>query len=213
MKQKKSKLSQLILFASIALLFSCGSKKQASHYSVQDEISEKLAEYKAGGWQMQGSSRTLRGVLSSVIERLNENPDLVEVTGTANNFAVISNGKEAAAANASNRYAATATRLVKGTIDSDAQLSQTLGTERDNLYAAYSSTVERLIRGDLKEAYTLVRNRQNGKMDCEIHYMIDEVKAQTSREAAIKKALDNVDIDQKYADKIREHVNKRPDIE
>ncbi len=213
MKQKKSKLSQLILFASIALLFSCGSKKQASHYSVQDEISEKLAEYKAGGWQMQGSSRTLRGVLSSVIERLNENPDLVEVTGTANNFAVISNGKEAAAANASNRYAATATRLVKGTIDSDAQLSQTLGTERDNLYAAYSSTVERLIRGDLKEAYTLVRNRQNGKMDCEIHYLIDEVKAQTSREAAIKKALDNVDIDQKYADKIREHVNKRPDIE
>ena len=208
MKQKKSKLSQLILFASIALLFSCGSKKQASHYSVQDEISEKLAEYKAGGWQMQGSSRTLRGVLSSVIERLNENPDLVEVTGTANNFAVISNGKEAAAANASNRYAATATRLVKGTIDSDAQLSQTLGTERDNLYAAYSSTVERLIRGDLKEAYTLVRNRQNGKMDCEIHYLIDEVKAQTSREAAIKKALDNVDIDQKYADKIREHVNK-----
>ena len=189
MKQKKSKLSQLILFASIALLFSCGSKKQASHYSVQDEISEKLAEYKAGGWQMQGSSRTLRGVLSSVIERLNENPDLVEVTGTANNFAVISNGKEAAAANASNRYAATATRLVKGTIDSDAQLSQTLGT------------------------YTLVRNRQNGKMDCEIHYLIDEVKAQTSREAAIKKALDNVDIDQKYADKIREHVNKRPDIE
>lgn len=213
MKQKKSKLSQLILFASIALLFSCGSKKQASHYSVQDEISEKLAEYKAGGWQMQGSSRTLRGVLSSVIERLNENPDLVEVTGTANNFAVISNGKEAAAANASNRYAATATRLVKGTIDSDAQLSQTLGTERDDLYAAYSSTVERLIRGDLKEAYTLVRNRQNGKMDCEIHYLIDEVKAQTSREAAIKKALDNVDIDQKYADKIREHVNKRPDIE
>ena len=213
MKQKKSKLSQLILFASIALLFSCGSKKQASHYSVQDEISEKLAEYKAGGWQMQGSSRTLRGVLSSVIERLNENPDLVEVTGTANNFAVISNGKEAAAANASNRYAATATRLVKGTIDSDAQLSQTLGTERDNLYAAYTSTVERLIRGDLKEAYTLVRNRQNGKMDCEIHYLIDEVKAQTSREAAIKKALDNVDIDQKYADKIREHVNKRPDIE
>ena len=213
MKQIKSKLSQLILFASIALLFSCGSKKQASHYSVQDEISEKLAEYKAGGWQMQGSSRTLRGVLSSVIERLNENPDLVEVTGTANNFAVISNGKEAAAANASNRYAATATRLVKGTIDSDAQLSQTLGTERDNLYAAYSSTVERLIRGDLKEAYTLVRNRQNGKMDCEIHYLIDEVKAQTSREAAIKKALDNVDIDQKYADKIREHVNKRPDIE
>ena len=180
---------------------------------MQDEISEKLAEYKAGGWQMQGSSRTLRGVLSSVIERLNENPDLVEVTGTANNFAVISNGKEAAAANASNRYAATASRLVKGTIDSDAQLSQTLGTERDNLYAAYSSTVERLIRGDLKEAYTLVRNRQNGKMDCEIHYLIDEVKAQTSREAAIKKALDNVDIDQKYADKIREHVNKRPDIE
>lgn len=98
-------------------------------------------------------------------------------------------------------------------IDSDAQLSQALGTERDNLYAAYSSTVERLIRGDLKEVYTLVRNRQDGKLDCEIHYLIDEVKAQASREAAMKKALDNVDLDQKYADKIREHVNKRPDIE
>ena len=213
MKQKKFYSTQLLLLAAIALFFSCGSKKQASHYSVQDEISEKLAEYKTAGWQIQGSSRTLRGVLSSVIDRLNENPDLVEVTGTANNFAVVSIGKEAAAANASNRYAATATRLVKGAIDSDAQLSQALGTERDNLYAAYSSTVERLIRGDLKEAYTLVRNRQDGKVDCEIHYLIDEVKAQASREAAMKKALDNVDLDQKYADKIREHVNKRPDIE
>lgn len=114
MKQKKFYSTQLLLLAAIALFFSCGSKKQASHYSVQDEISEKLAEYKTAGWQIQGSSRTLRGVLSSVIDRLNENPDLVEVTGTANNFAVVSIGKEAAAANASNRYAATATRLVKG---------------------------------------------------------------------------------------------------
>ena len=90
MKQKKFYSTQLLLLAAIALFFSCGSKKQASHYSVQDEISEKLAEYKTAGWQIQGSSRTLRGVLSSVIDRLNENPDLVEVTGTANNFAVVS---------------------------------------------------------------------------------------------------------------------------
>ena len=96
MKQKKFYSTQLLLLAAIALFFSCGSKKQASHYSVQDEISEKLAEYKTAGWQIQGSSRTLRGVLSSVIDRLNENPDLVEVTGTANNFAVVSIGKEAA---------------------------------------------------------------------------------------------------------------------
>ena len=80
MKQKKFYSTQLLLLAAIALFFSCGSKKQASHYSVQDEISEKLAEYKTAGWQIQGSSRTLRGVLSSVIDRLNENPDLVEVT-------------------------------------------------------------------------------------------------------------------------------------
>ena len=92
MKQKKFYSTQLLLLAAIALFFSCGSKKQASHYSVQDEISEKLAEYKTAGWQIQGSSRTLRGVLSSVIDRLNENPDLVEVTGTANNFAVVSIG-------------------------------------------------------------------------------------------------------------------------
>lgn len=213
MKQKKSYLSKLLLLATITLFFSCGSKKQASHYSVQDEIGEKLAEYEAAGWKMHGSSRTLRGVLSSVIDRLNANPDLIEVTGTANNFDVISNGKETAAANASNRYAATATRLVKGAIDSDVQLSQALGTERDNLYAAYSSTVERLIRGDLKEAYALERDRQDGKKDCEIHYLIDETKAQTRREAAMKKALESIDLDQKYADKIREHVNKRPDIE
>lgn len=37
MKQKKFYSTQLLLLAAIALFFSCGSKKQASHYSVQDE--------------------------------------------------------------------------------------------------------------------------------------------------------------------------------
>ena len=213
MKLQNLFFSKLFLLISITLFFSCGSKKQTAQYSVQDEINEKISEYKNAGWQIHGSSRTLRGVLNSVINRLNENPDLIEITGTANNFIVVSNGKEAAASNASNRYAATATRLIEGSIENDVQLSQSLGTERDNLYAAYSSKVERLIRGELKEAYALIRSRQDGKMDCEIHYLIDEVKAQTIRETAMKNALEDVKLDQKYADKIREHIKKRPEIE
>lgn len=212
MRQKRNFLIRFLFVGSLTLLLSCGSKKEAT-YSVQDEISEKLAEYKSGGWQMQGSSRTLRGVLSSVIDRLNQNPDLTEVTGTANNFTVISSGKEAASTNASNRYAAAATRLVKGAIENDAQLSQALGVERDNLYAAYSTSIERLIRGDLKEAYTLIRTRQDGKLDCEIHYLIDESQAQNRREAAMRETLKEVDLDQEYANKIYDHINKRPSVE
>ena len=212
MRQKRNILIKSLFLGSFALLLSCGSKKEVTYNEV-DEVSEKLAEFKSAGWQIQGSSRTLRGVLTSVIDRLNQNPDLIEVTGTANNFTVISIGKGAASTYASNRYAAAATRLVKGAIENDAQLSQSLGTERDNLYAAYSTAIERLIRGDLKEAYTLIRTRQDGKLDCEIHYLIDESQAQNRREAAMRETLNKVDLDKEYANKIYDHVNKRPSVE
>lgn len=208
-------LMKLSLLGFVALVcFSCGSKKQtAPVYSPQNEMEEKLAEYKTAGWQIQGSSRTMRGLLTMVIDKMNENPELIEITGTANNFTVVSNGKEAAASNASNRYAASATRLVKGRIENDSKLVQALGEERDKLYAAYSSSVERLIRGELKEAYTLMRTRPDGKFDCEIHYLIDEAKAKAARDAAIAEAQKEIAADQKFGNDIKSYVEQKPEIE
>lgn len=198
----------------LLLCTSCGSKKNAvARYSPQDEIEEKLAEYKSNGWQIQGTSRTMRAMITMMIDKLSENPNLVEITGTANNFSVMSNGKEAASANASNRYAASATRLVQGSIESDSKLVQALGEERDKLYAAYSSSVEKLIRGELKEAYTLIRTRPDGKFDCEIHYLMDEATARSAREEALKAAEKEIESDQEFGNKIKDYVTQKPEIQ
>lgn len=203
-----------VSFLAILLLISCGgNKKTAANKGIQGEIEEKLAEYKSNGWQVQGTSRTMRALVSTAIGKLDEDPELIEITGTANNFAVISNGKEAAASNASNRYAASATRLVQGRIANDSKLVQALGEERDKLYAAYSSSVERLIRGELKEAYTLIRTRPDGKFDCEIHYLIDETKAKATREEAIREAQKEVLSDQTFGNQIHDYVKIKPEIQ
>lgn len=68
MRQKRNILIKSLFLGSFALLLSCGSKKEVTYNEV-DEVSEKLAEFKSAGWQIQGSSRTLRGVLTSVIDR------------------------------------------------------------------------------------------------------------------------------------------------
>lgn len=212
MKLLLSKKMTVSLFI-ILLLTSCGSNKNAtSNKGIQGEIEEKLAEYKSNGWQVQGTSRTMRALVSMAIGKLDEDPELIEITGTANNFAVISNGKEAAASNASNRYAASATRLVQGRIANDSKLVQALGEERDKLYAAYSSSVERLIRGELKEAYTLIRTRPDGKFDCEIHYLVDEAKAKATREEAMREAQKEIRSDQEFGNQIHDYVKLKPEI-
>lgn len=196
----------------LVLCISCGSSKKGGKvYGVQDEIEEKISQNKTQGWQIQGTSRTMRGVLTSVIENLRDDPKLVEVTGTANNFSVISTGKQAAAADASNQYARAAAQHVEGRISNDASLVQALGEERDKFYAAYSTHVARLIRGELKEAYTLTRTRQDGKLDCEIHYLVGEPEAAVVREKALEQAKKEIASDMEFGRKIDKYVKEKPE--
>lgn len=211
MKGKRFVMLAFIACTSILFCQSCGTgKKTTKGYTTQNEIDEKLKEYNVAGWQIQGSSRTMRVLISSTIQQLTDNPELIEITGTANNFMVISNGKEAAAANAANRYAAGATKLIRGRMENDNSLIQSLGEERDKLYAAYSGAIERLIVGELKEIYTLIRPRNDGKFDCEIHYLIDENKAKMAREEAIRLAGKDIKTDHDFGNSINKYIIQPP---
>lgn len=206
-----NKLKLLILTSICVFTFNaCGGTKTAQENGMQYEIEQKLEEYKKAGWEVQGSSRTMRGLVGSMIESLRNDPQLIEITGTANNFSVISNGKQAASADAANQYAKSAAQLVEGLINNDVSLNQSLGEERDKFYAAYSTEVARLIRGELREVYTLIRKRADGKSDCEIHYLIGEPEASVVRQRAIEQAGKEIEADQDFGRKTRDYVRQKP---
>ncbi|WP_455624902.1 hypothetical protein [Parabacteroides sp.] len=204
----------MIVCLSIFILTSCGGKKETlNQLSVQKEVKAKLSENKKNGWQVQGSSRTMEGLLNDVISQLRENHNLQEISGSAMNFTVTSTGKMAARSEACNIYAESATSLVEGRIDNDADLKQALAQERDLIIGAYHRTLARLILGELKEAYTLIRTLPNGKKECEIHYLVDETKAVSTRERAMEEAQKKLKDARKYGDQIMDFVREKPVLE
>ena len=85
MRNKQTLLTVALTVFAIALLTSCGSSKKASSatYTRADELNEKLQQLEQSGWQIHGSTRTLRGKLSEHYARMDANPDLYEVIGTS----------------------------------------------------------------------------------------------------------------------------------
>ena len=70
-----------------------------------------------------------------------------------------------------------------------------------------------MILGELKEAYTLIRTLPNGKKECEIHYLVDETKAVSTRERAMEEAQKKLKDARKYGDQIMDFVREKPVLE
>ena len=66
MKNRQTLFTVALTLFAIALFTSCGSSKKASSaaYTRTDELNEKLQQLEQAGWQVHGSTRTLRGKLS-----------------------------------------------------------------------------------------------------------------------------------------------------
>ena len=85
MKNRQTLFTVALTLFAIALFTSCGSSKKASSaaYTRTDELNEKLQQLEQAGWQVHGSTRTLRGKLSEHYAKMDANPDFYEVIGTS----------------------------------------------------------------------------------------------------------------------------------
>ena len=202
-----------ILFVLLMMAIMCPSIASAQNKALQKaykkEYKTKMKEYKKEGWKIYGSSRSLDVALLSHYDKLNQSDNNYEVVGIAGTFKSKNVGKQMATNNACNQYATQAGSHVKGRVVSDmAANADDVSAEFDNFYAAYERLVEKEIRGELKESFSIIHDKGDGTFEMQVYFIVSEDAASKARIRALENIAKESEAAQKYAEKVSEFVRE-----
>lgn len=180
------------------------------------EYKTKMKEYKKDGWEIFGTSRSLDVALLTHYDKLNEmGEDAFEVVGIATKFESKNVGRQMANNSACQTYAQSAGSYIKGRIVSDIT-GDGLDTnvEFEHFYAAYERLVEKEIKGEMMESYSIIRkvgtNKKTGndQYEMQIYYIVNESAASQARIKAFENAARESEAAQKYAEQVSDFVKE-----
>lgn len=203
-----------VLMALLLLAFLCPTNSSAQNSALKKaqkkEYKAKMKEYKRDGWKIFGSSRSLDVALLLHYDKLNQGGDNVyEIVGVASSFKSKNIGKQTAANNACNTYAAQAGSKIKGRIISDMGANaDDVSSEFDHFYAAYERLVEKEIRGEMSESFSILRDKGNGTYEMQTYFIVNENAATKARIRAFENAAKESEAAQKYAEKVSKFVQE-----
>lgn len=208
---KKMKFSVFtVLLLSIAVLSACGSSKSTSKkYSRADEMNEKIEQYTTQGWQIHGSTRTLRGKLTEHYDKLEANENLYELIGTSTGCRSITVCR-AAALNAACVDAATKLgQELKGKTMRDMGLDEgaAVSTEYNKFQSACISKFQASIKGNMTESLALI-HKEGDVNSYEIYFLVDKEAERKKRIQAIEDALAENKLNQEYARSVESFINE-----
>lgn len=174
------------------------------------EYKTKMKEYKQENWKLFGSSRSVDVALLTHYDKLNSlGDDGREVMGTASKFKSKNVGHQMAINNACITYAQQAGSHVKGRIVSDMSGDGVEGDkEFDNFYAAYERLVEKEIKGEMQESYSIIRDNRDGTYEMQTYFIVSENAATKARIRALENAAKESAAAQKYAEKVADFVRE-----
>lgn len=179
------------------------------------EYKTKMKQFKKEGWTLYGSSRSLDVALLThydKLEQLGENG--YEMMGEASQFRSKNVGKQTAVNNACNIYAREAGSHVKGRVVSDlAGNGEDINAEFDHFYAAYETLVEKEIKGEMKESFSVIHDNGNGTFSMQVFFIVDEDAASRARIRAFENAMRESEAAQKYAEKVSDFVKEGFEVE
>lgn len=181
----------------LLLVILIGSVAEASTNHPQQrsekEYKAKIKEYKRGKWEIFGSSRTLEVALRQHYDRLNFlGKDSREFVGIASRFKSKSIGHQQAILNACLTYAQQAASHLKGRLVTNLIADSTdPSQEYEVFYADYEQLIEKEIKGELSESYSIIRclNTETGEYEMQTYFLVNENDAREARVRAVKRAL------------------------
>lgn len=202
----------------IGMLFACpvvNAQSRAMNKALKKEYKMKKKEFEKEGWTIYGTSRSIDVALLKHFEKLNENENAHEIVGVATAFKSKNIGKQVAMNNACNLYAREAGSHVKGRVVSDmANNADDVSAEFDHFYAAYEALVEKEIKGEMIESFTVIRETGKDKKtkapiyEMQIFYVVDEDAASAARIRAFENALRESEAAQKHAEMVSKFIQE-----
>jgi hypothetical protein len=137
-----------------------------------------------------------------------------ELVGIAANFEAKATGVQWAINDACIKYAQQAGSYVKGrtTADmgGDANRDE---AEFNRFYAAYERLVEKEIKGEMSESYSVIRKMKDGKFEIQTYFIVSESAASKARVRAMEDAARETEVAQIYANKVSDFVREGFDEE
>ena len=213
MRQQRKAYMKKIMIIILSLVFLVPTQLYAQNKQLEKarkkQAKEKIKEIKKDKWKIFGTTRTLEVSLLEHYDKLNKGgADIYEMIGTADNFKSKNIGRQVCLNNVCNEYAMKAGSKVKGLIISDAHFDAIKDAEFDKFYAAYKTNVEKELKGEIQESFSVIKENKDGTCSMQIFYTIDESQAHRARMKALQNAFEESEAAQKYAEKISKFIEE-----
>ena len=200
----------MLLVSFCIMLPAVNAQNKALEKAQRKEYQRTIKEFKKENWKVFGTSRTFEVALLQHYDKLNNLGDNgQEIVGVATKFKSKNIGHQMAINNACMTYAQQAGSQLKGRIVSDinGNGSDSEG-EFEKLYAAYERLVEKEIKGEMKESFSVIRDNKDGTFEMQAFFIVDENAAVAARLRAMENAARETEMAQKYAKKVSDFVRE-----
>ena len=204
------KIIIMLLAMTMFIPVTTNAQNKALEKALKKEYKTKMKEYNKEGWKVFGTSRSLEVALLTHYDKLTTlGENGYEVVGICARYKSDNVGHQAAINNACNTYARNAGSAVKGRVVSDmASNGDDTSSEFDHFYAAYETLVEKEIKGELQESFSIYKTLGNGEKTMQTYFIVNEDAATKARIRAYENALKESEAAQKYADKVSQFVRE-----
>lgn len=206
----------MLILAALLMVPAVQAENKELQKAMKKEYKAKMKEYKKNKWELFGSSRTLEVTLLNHYNQLNNlGDDGREVVGVASRFKSKNIGHQEAINNACITYAQQAGSNLKGRVVSDlAANGDDSSAEFDHFYSAYERLVEKEIKGEMIESYSIIRclnpkaKEQDREYEMQTFFIINESAASKARIRAMENALKESEAAQQHAQKVSDFVRE-----
>lgn len=177
--------------------------------SEKKALKAKVKEFNKEGWKIFGSTSTIDLALEKHMLKM-QSEDAIEVPGIASSFKSKNVGKQMALNSAMTNYASMMDSEIKGKVVSDMQGDGEFSeTEFEKFYAAFKRSVQTTIKDELKESFSIIRDKGNGTSEMQTFFVVDKHAASQARVRALEQAGKESVAAQLYAKVVQKFIEEK----
>ena len=203
-------MKKIIMFLMAAFMLSVvPATAQELSKSEKKALKAKVKEFNKEGWKIFGSTSTIDLALEKHMIKL-QSEDAIEVPGIASSFKSKNVGKQMALNSAMTYYASMMDSEIKGKVVSDMQGDGEFSeTEFEKFYAAFKRSVQTTIKDELKESFSIIRDKGNGTSEMQTFFIVDKKAASQARVRALEQAGKESVAAQLYAKVVQKFIEEK----
>ena len=203
-------MKKIIMFLMAAFMLSVvPATAQELSKSGKKALKAKVKEFNKEGWKIFGSTSTLDYALERHMIKM-QSEDAIEVPGIASSFKSKNVGKQMALNSAMTNYASMMDSEIKGKVVSDMQGDGEFSeTEFEKFYAAFKRSVQTTIKDELKESFSIIRDKGNGTSEMQTFFIVDKKAASQARVRALEQAGKESVAAQLYAKVVQKLIEEK----